>query len=100
VTSHDFAIQLNMGSSVDSSQDLAKLEPLLVDQAGGVEWTKVPNAEQPLDTTGTSFTDKMKAEMREIDPGKFSILGFWSGVELRSSRLCSIFQLSHAVTPL
>ena len=41
-----------------ASQDLAKLEPLLVDQAGGVEWTKVPNAEQLLDTTGTGFTKK------------------------------------------
>ena len=28
-------------------EDLAKLEPLLVDQAGGVEWSRVPNAEEP-----------------------------------------------------
>ena len=52
------SIHIKTSNSSMDSQDLAKLEPLLVDQAGGVEWTKVPNAEQPLDTAPGFTTPK------------------------------------------
>jgi len=42
-------LELEKSLEAKGTEDLAKLEPLLVDQAGGVEWTKVPNAEQYLE---------------------------------------------------
>lgn len=42
-------MELEKSLEAKGTEDLAKLEPLLVDQAGGVEWSRVPNAEQYLD---------------------------------------------------
>ncbi|CAJ1457410.1 unnamed protein product, partial [Effrenium voratum] len=42
-------LEKSLAASTTGKEDLAKLEPLLVDQAGGVEWTRVPNAEQYLE---------------------------------------------------
>eukprot|EP00434_Breviolum_minutum_P018590 symbB.v1.2.016398.t1/scaffold1247.1/size129121/6 len=42
-------LELEKSLEAKGTEDLAKLEPLLVDQAGGVEWSRVPNAEQYLE---------------------------------------------------
>ncbi|CAK9034907.1 Patatin-like phospholipase domain-containing protein CIMG_04897 [Durusdinium trenchii] len=42
-------MELEKSLEAKGTEDLAKLEPLLVDQAGGVEWSRVPNAEQQRD---------------------------------------------------